>query len=323
MHVVSDLQRRPKKARLKSEFLITKFYSLCTLLQLVCVVVYTTQYCIYAKRTFVNSVWKPNDLQLTPSLSWLVKNCSHRVTETYIYAFSGVSVLVSSESAEEMLAELAARMLWTVFFSIAVLVIGVANRFAVKKNFFEFTWRNFVVRKDLLFAADVVCLSLLARAFFMADAPRRILLSYMEHCNSGLKGYMPYCSLTPLFIFIITSCFAYVLGGVVYLFNTLPKHGVMSEEEIVEYEKWKQRRQERAREMKRMQEEIRKENLRRHLMVESEAFFAERDTLGLTASAGDGTSAMLSTEAPQQHYVMHPQPQVGAKPVYREEAYTH
>ncbi|CBH09025.1 hypothetical protein, conserved [Trypanosoma brucei gambiense DAL972] len=270
MHVVSEIQRRPNKARLKSEKYIVHFYSLCTLVQLVCLIVFVTQFDMASNRTFTSSLWVENPFELAPSLVWLSKRCSHSVQNERVFAFTGVSVNISDKVVGVMFAALATEMHATFFLAVTALLVGAINRYAVKANFFEFKWRNFNVRKDCFFATEIVLISALLHSVLLAEDTHRMLHDYLDHCNTRSRGFLPYCSTVPMIIFITFAFATYFFGFLVYMWNALPKYGIMSDEEVVEYREWLRRREESVAEVKRMEEEVRRANTRLQLMLENE-----------------------------------------------------
>ncbi|EKF28950.1 hypothetical protein MOQ_007283 [Trypanosoma cruzi marinkellei] len=267
MHVVSDLQRRPNKGRLKSEQHMMFLHDIVTIVQIVCFLIYTTNFLIASRRTFVHSVWLPNPLQLVPALIVKTRECRFEVTKSNLYAFRDVHLVLSLQNSDDIFADHAIQMLLAIFFCGSALLFGVLNRSLVEHNFFSVSWRNFTLRKDIFSAFEIVMISLVLRTSLMANVSGGLLKEYLTHCGVVSDAYLPFCSLVPLFLFVSVGYFVYLFGTVVYLCNALPKYGIMSEAEIAEYKIWLRNRQERVREAKRAAEEAKRANmLLQHVM---------------------------------------------------------
>nr|CCC89384.1 conserved hypothetical protein [Trypanosoma congolense IL3000] len=279
MHVVSDLQRRPKTARLASERAVMQFYSLCSLIQLVCLIVHVTQFDMASSRTFRYSVWTSNPLELTPQLRWITSKCTLQVTSQDVFAFSNVSLTISEANVHEMFASFASTMHAAFLLSALALIFGVLNRQAVAANFYEFRWRNFVLRKGVISALELVFIIALIYILAMSKAPHRLLYEYLEFCKAKTKGSLPYCTTAPIVLFITSSLATYFIGTIVYLRNAAPRYGVMSEEEVGEYMEWLRNREERRLEVKRMMEEMKQASVRLKLVLDSEKLAESKSRL--------------------------------------------
>ncbi|EKG00643.1 hypothetical protein TCSYLVIO_008404 [Trypanosoma cruzi] len=271
MHVVSDLQRRPNRGRLKSEKRVMFLHDIATVVQIVCFLIYTTNFMIASKRTFVNSVWLRNPLQLVPALIFKTRNCRFDVTKTNLYAFRNVHLVLSINNTDDIFADHAIQMFLAIFFCGFALLLGVVNRSLVQHNFFSVSWRNFTLRKDILSAFEIVMISLVLRTSLMANVSGGLLKEYLTHCGLVSDAYLPFCSLVPLFLFASVGYFVYLFGSAVYLCNALPKYGIMSEAEIAEYKVWLWERRERVREAKRAAEEAKRANLLLQHVMRSES----------------------------------------------------
>ncbi|RNF08808.1 hypothetical protein TraAM80_02550 [Trypanosoma rangeli] len=271
MHVVSDLQRRPNKGRLNCERFVIRFYGVVTVVQLVCFLVYVTSFVIACKRTFVHSVWAPNPLELVPALQAKLQGCPFNETRRTLYAFTDVHLLLLPDNSYKIFADHAVQMYLAVFFSGFALLIGLANRCAVDVNFFGVSWRNFTFRKDVLSAIEIALISLLLRAALMANVTGALLRKYLQNCGLRSMAYLPFCSIVPLFVFISVGYFTYVVGVVMYLWNSLPKYGIMTEVETAAYDLWLRSRRSRIMEAKRAVHEAKRANMRLQCMIRSNA----------------------------------------------------
>ncbi|RNF12815.1 uncharacterized protein Tco025E_06446 [Trypanosoma conorhini] len=285
MQVVSEFQRRPNKGRLKSEKFVLSLYDVVSVVQLVCFLVYTTNFVMGCKRTFVHSVWARNDLELVPALRAKLRGCEFNVTQSTLYAFQSVSLSLEDDNSDEIFADHAVQMYLAVFFSGFTLLLGLANRWAVGLNFFSVSWRNFTLRKDALSATELAMTSLLLRATLMANVTRALLQEYLTYCGLLSHGYLPYCSLAPLFLFVSVGYFTYVVGAAVYLWNALPKYGIMTEAEAADYKVWLRNRLGRIMEARRAVEEAKMANVRLQRMIQSDAMPPPRQSAPHPATA--------------------------------------
>ncbi|KEG06477.1 hypothetical protein DQ04_13731000 [Trypanosoma grayi] len=270
MHVVSDLQKRPNKGRLKCEKRIIPLYDICSVIQLVCLVLHTTRLVIACRRTFVHSVWSRNPLELVPSLAWRTATCEYEARRGSLYAFQQVHVLLSSSNANEVFADHATYMCLAVYLSAFALALGIANRQAVEANFYNWTWRNFVVYKDLIAATEFALLCVVLRTALMANVAGSLLQDYLRHCGVVSESFLPFCGSTPLFLFVCAGFLTYVAGGAVYLWNALPKYGIMTEDEIRDYKEWLRERRAHVEEAKRVAEEAKRASMRLQLIIQAE-----------------------------------------------------
>ncbi|ESL09536.1 hypothetical protein TRSC58_02741 [Trypanosoma rangeli SC58] len=271
MHVVSDLQRRPNKGRLNCERFVIRLYGVVTVVQLVCFLIYVTSFVIACKRTFVYSVWAPNSLELVPALRAKLQGCRFNETRSTLYAFTDVHLVLLQNNSYEIFADHAVQMYLAVFFSGFALLIGLANRCAVDMNFFSVSWRSFTFTKDVLSAIEIAMISLVLRTALMANVTGAILQSYLKHCSLRSTAYLPFCSIVPLFLFISVGYFVYVVGAVIYLWNSLPKYGIMTEAETAAYDVWLRGRQSRIMEAKRAVHEAKRANMRLQCVIRSNA----------------------------------------------------
>lgn len=91
MQVVSDLQQRPRKGRLRIEKMMVRFNELCTLVQLVTFVVHTVTTVTSARHTFANPFMRTSPFALVPSLVYKTSHCNYTAVRS-IDAFDQVQV---------------------------------------------------------------------------------------------------------------------------------------------------------------------------------------------------------------------------------------
>ncbi|ORC88914.1 uncharacterized protein TM35_000141250 [Trypanosoma theileri] len=296
MHVVSDLQQRPNKSRLKCEKRIVPFYDICSVVQFVCLVIHTTKVVMTARCTFAHSLWSKNNLELVPPLVMKLDSCYYMTTRSTLYAFKDVSVELFLSGVSDVFADHAIQMGLAIFFCAFTLFFGAVNRSAVENNFFSYRWRNFVFRKDLIAALEIAMLCLVLRTALMATAAGSLLEDYLRYCKVVSRAYLPFCTVVPLFVFVGAGFATYVVGCVLYLYNALPKYGIMTEEEIVDYKVWLRGRRARIEEAKRAAEAAKLANMRLQLMMRDSSRPPLREMT---------RSASFSTSGQPDHYV-HP-----------------
>ncbi|KAH9601242.1 hypothetical protein LSM04_000623 [Trypanosoma melophagium] len=288
MHVVSDLQQRPNKSRLKCEKRILPFYDLCSVVQFVCLVIHSTKVVMAAKCTFVSSLWSRNPLKIVPSLAMKLDVCNFTTRRSTLYAFKDVPLGLYSLGANDIFADHTIQMCLAIFFCAFTLLFGVLNRSAVENNFFTFRWRNFVFHKDIIAALEFAMLCLVLRTALMANTAGTLLEDYLQYCDVFSRAYLPFCPLMQLFVFVGTGFFTYVVGCALYLYNALPKYGIMTEEEIVDYKVWLRSRRARIEEAKRTAEAAKLANMRLRIMMHDEIRPPLRETTQSTSFSTNG-----------------------------------
>lgn len=244
MQVVSDLQQRPNKGRLKMEKSIVSFYDLCTLVQLVTFIIHTVQTKISAARTFRKNFFLTNSFELAPSIVYKTQNCTFNTTRD-IYAFNQVEMKFNSSSINDVFVDQAVQMRLGIFIMAVAVFLGIMNRFSVENNFFALKFRNFVFYKDLLSATELLLISYVLQISVAAHPPAVLLRDYLTHCGIIYHAFLPYIDTITLYVFAAVGYFSYFVGLCLYLWNSMPKYGVMTPAEIEEYKTWlRQRRAE-------------------------------------------------------------------------------
>lgn len=237
MQVVSDLQQRTKKGRLKVEKRIVPFYDLCSLVQLTVFLIHTVTTMIGANRTFRHSIIISNDFELSPSIVYKTQSCSYTTVRS-IYAFSDVNMTFNASSINDVFVDDAIQMRLAIFICAVTFFIGGVNRSFVEMNFFVWKKRNFCIWKDIVSAAELLMLGYVAEIAAASGPPSLLLRDYLRHCGIESNSYLPFISHINLWVFVGVGYFTYVVGIFIYLWNALPKYGVMSPEEIEEYKAW-------------------------------------------------------------------------------------
>lgn len=242
-------------------------HDMITFVQLTCLLVYTTRFAIARGCTFVGSVWSADPLQLVPALRLKTEDCSYKVRGASFYAFENVNVVVSRDNAEDIFANQASQMYLSIYFCAFALLFSMANRVAVELNFFSFRCRNFIFRKDIITATELALLCLVLHAALMANVSGKLLRDYLQHCGVTSHVYLPFLTPTALFVFVGAGFFVYAVGIVLYLWNALPKYGILTAEEIADYRLWLRNRRRSVDEARRAAREARIASRRLRLRV--------------------------------------------------------
>ncbi|KAG5506522.1 hypothetical protein JKF63_06025 [Porcisia hertigi] len=265
MHVVSDLQQRPKKGRLMVEKNIVTFYDLCSLVQLVTFLIHTVTTVIGAKRTFTRNIMIPNEYELTPALAHKTRNCSYSTVRD-IYAFYSVHMTLTESSANDIFVDHAIQMRLAIFVCAAAIVVGGLNRTLVDVNVFVIKFRNFYFWKDIISAIELLLLAYVIQIVATAVQPAHLLRDYLLHCEVKSRAYLPFVSTVNLWVFAGVGYLSYVVGLVLYLNNALPKYGLMTPQEIEEYKAWVRSRRAEEEQARILIDEAKKVHARLHMM---------------------------------------------------------
>lgn len=237
MQIVSDLQQRPRKGRLPMEKRLVPIYDIFSLVQLVVFVIHTVQTTIGAHRTFNNNFFLQSDFSLNEAIVIKTQDCVYNSTRS-IYAFTGVDTSFTADNVNDVFVDQAIQMRLGIFVMAAAFAIGTTNRICIEVNFFVLKVRNFSFWKDILSAVEML---LLAYVFVIAASvahPSGLLDDYLTHCGMQSRVYLPFISAATMWVFGGVGFGTYALGLVLYLSNTLPKYGIMTEAEIGEYKEW-------------------------------------------------------------------------------------
>ncbi|CAD2215135.1 hypothetical protein AGDE_03961 [Angomonas deanei] len=237
MQLVSDLQQRPKKGRLKMEKSIVPFYDLCAMVQIVVFIIQTVTIYIGAYRTFVHNFFVTSHFQLAPALVYKTANCTFETTRN-IYAFNNVTMKFTSSSVNDVFVDSAIQFRLSIFVMAVALFLGMINHVFVEINLFKVQYRNFTFWKDILSACELILLGYVIQIAVAAGPPSRLAQDYLNHCGIQTRNYLPYVGVVPMYVFAGVGFGSYAVGLTLYLYNSLPKYGVMSAEEIEEYKSW-------------------------------------------------------------------------------------
>lgn len=237
MQLVSDLQQRPRKGRLRMEKRIVSFYDLCSIVQLATWLAHTVQTTIGAHRTFTNSIFVQNRFSLTSPLLYKTQGCVYNSTRS-IYAFRGVRTSFTPDSINDVFVDDAIQMRLAIFIMAVAFAVGSVNRMCVEANFFVLKKRNFYFWKDIISAVELLLLSYVFVIAVSAESPAGLLRGYLKHCNVESEVYLPFVPLAALYTFGSVGFATYAVGLFLYLHNSLPKYGIMTPAEIDEYKEW-------------------------------------------------------------------------------------
>lgn len=265
MQLVSDLQQRPKKGRLKIEKRIVLFYDLCSLVQLTVFLIHTVTTMIGASRTFRNYIIVENNFELAPALVYKTQNCTFNTVRS-IYAFSSVDMTFTVDSVNDVFVDQAIQMRLAIFVCVVTFVVGGVNRMLVEANLFVVKYRNFYFWKDIISATELILLAYVAQITSAIDPPKHLLRDYLRFCGVKGNAYLPFISTINLWVFVGVGYFTYVVGLSLYLNNTLPKYGIMTPAEIAEYKTWLRARRAEQEQSRMLIEEARKAHARLHMM---------------------------------------------------------
>lgn len=265
MQLVSDLQQRTKKGRLKIEKQIVSFYDLCSLVQLTVFLIHTVTTMIGANRTFKNYIIVENNFELAPALTYKTQNCKYNTVRS-IYAFSSVNMTFTADSINDVFVDQAIQMRLAIFVCVVTFVVGGVNRMLVEANLFVVKYRNFYFWKDIISATELILLAYVAQITAAIDPPKQLLHDYLRYCGVVGNAYLPFISTINLWVFVGVGYFTYVVGLVIYLNNTLPKYGIMTPAEIEEYKAWLRARRAEQEQSRMLIEEARKAHARIHMM---------------------------------------------------------
>lgn len=265
MQLVSDLQQRPKKGRLKIEKQIVQFYDLCSVVQLTVFLIHTVTTMIGANRTFKNYIIVENNFELAPALTYKTQNCSYNTIRS-IYAFQEVNMTFTVDSINDVFVDQAVQMRLAIFVCAVAFVVGGFNRMLVEANVFVVKYRNFYFWKDIISATELILLAYVAQITAAIDPPKHLLRDYLRYCGIDGNAYLPFISTINLWVFVAVGYFSYVVGIAIYLNNTMPKYGIMTPEEIEEYKAWLRARRAEQEQSRMLIEEARKAHARIHMM---------------------------------------------------------
>lgn len=311
MHIVSDLQQRPRKGRLRLEKRIIPFYDICTLVQLVTLLIHTVTTVLAANRTFTYSIFSNNDFELRPPLVYKTKDCEFTTVGTY-YAFSNVSVSLKLNNANDIYVDLAIQMRLAVFICSATLLLGAVNRSCVETNFFVIKFRNFYLWKDILSAAELLMLGYVFQIATAATGPRKLLKAYLENCGVRSHVYLPFVSLVNLWLFAAMGYFCYAVSLILYLYNALPKYGVMTPDEIAEYKLWLRDRRVEIEQVREYINQAKAAHARVHMMRTAEYQTGRGQSQQVRQLPLDVMARGIST--PQPYWTGYPQPETDDYP---------
>jgi hypothetical protein len=265
MQLVSDLQQRPKKGRLKVEKRIVLLYDLCSVVEFSVFLIHTVTTMIGASRTFSNYIIRMNDFALAPALMYKTQNCTYNTVRS-IYAFQDVNMTFTANSINDVFVDQAIQMRLAIFICAVAFVVGGVNRSLVEANVFVIKYRNFYFWKDILSATELILLAYVAQIAAAIDPPKHLLRDYLRHCGIEGNAYLPFISTINLWVFVGVGYFTYVVGLPIYLNNTLPKYGIMTPAEIEEYKTWLRARRAEQEQSRMLIEEARKAHARIHMM---------------------------------------------------------
>lgn len=265
MQLVSDLQQRPRKGRLKIEKHIVVFYEVCTVVQLSVFLIHTVTTMIGASRTFMKYIIVENNFELAPALVYKTQNCSYNTIRS-IYAFTNVNMTFTARSANDVFVDQAIQMRLAIFICAVTFFVGGVNRILVEVNVFVVKFRNFYFWKDIISATELILLAYVAQIAAAINPPRHLLRDYLRYCGVEGNAYLPFISTINLWVFVAVGYFTYVVGLAIYLNNTLPKYGIMTPAEIEEYKAWLRARRAEQEQSRMLIEEARKAHARLQMM---------------------------------------------------------
>lgn len=235
MQLVSHYLQRPAKKRLPSEKSIVPFFDLCVLIQATAIIVHSVTFVDSGKQTLKGGVLSSGQMELQGYLGYKLGNCMVNIT-TNLNAFTNVTSTVSGTNFYPILADYANQMRLGMILGIIAVVVGAFNRLLLELNTFVlFSFRNLIIWKDIVSAVELVLLGLLFGLASSADYPRGLLKEFFSSCGVKGKASLPFISLIPLYICGAGGFLAYAVSLILYLIHTLPKYGVLNEDEIEDY----------------------------------------------------------------------------------------
>ncbi|CCW64496.1 unnamed protein product [Phytomonas sp. EM1] len=237
MQVVSDSQRKSSKGRLKVEKRIISFVYLCTGIQLLMVFAFIVKVTLGVNRTFQHSIFSNNDYALNPVLIYKTKTCNYTTVDD-LQAFNGVSITLNAENANIVFADHALEMKSLFVLGLITMAFGIINRICIDIAFFSLKFRNMDIKKDIFSATELLLLTYLAQAAAFSEPRSALLRNYLHNCGVTSEKYLPWVSVSGLYVVVATGYFTYLVTLIIYLRNTLPKYGTMTPEEIEEYKAW-------------------------------------------------------------------------------------
>lgn len=235
MQLVSHYLQRPAKARLPSEKNIVPFFDLCVVVQATAIIVHSLVLVNSSKQTITSGVLGGQTLVLQDYLTYKLQNCELNLTQS-MDAFTNVKIDLTGTNFLPLLADFISLMRLGMIIGIIAVVVGAYNRVLVELNTFVlFSYRNLVIWKDIVSAVELVLLGFLMGIAALADSPRRVLDTFFVSCGVQSRVSLPFVTVTPLYICAGAGFFAYAVSLSLYLYHTLPKYGVLNEEEIEDY----------------------------------------------------------------------------------------
>ena len=216
MFVLGEGQRRPRKMRSKLEQFLKYYYSILTVAQFACMLVFLSFSMIAVPKTITSDMWILSDFRMAETVQLALINCSATFFRTY-WGFNDISL---SFSATKLTPYLIARCAEDVRFIIVLaclaLVFGVINRLMFDLNRYNIIIRQLTIHKEIFVLIEIgFHVALLVRAV-QADGRADFLRSFFENCGSS-KGLDSdaYTILVRTLPFILPATYIYVSSGIV------------------------------------------------------------------------------------------------------------
>ena len=200
MHLLGDLQRRPRKGRTSLEKAFKAINSLILLVQFTSLLVTATYASIFSTKTFNHHMWYPGRIELSAMLQYKLFNCTQNIT----YSFDAVGdfdMPLNSDTALDLLSYHSFYTALAVFFTLLAVASGAINKVLFDMNFYSFRYRNMVFRKSMLTTLELtfIALGLISASASVNGAP--LLKDYFKFCGVRSKRLLPYASpLTGIFV---------------------------------------------------------------------------------------------------------------------------
>lgn len=223
MHVVGERQRQPLKHRHVSENLIRILYDIVLAVKYITLLVLIATATISAKRTFAVDFWSPNGFALSPVLTYKLANCTYATTVD-MYAFRNASLTITSANNSELFTDFASQLRTLIIIAAVHVLLGAVNRELFRSNIFVKRFRHMYLHKDVLTMTEVCLLAWIFASTYHLDQQQRTLQAYFRSCNIIRTTYLPFVSLTTMYVFVGSACASFVIAVLVLLVNAVGKN---------------------------------------------------------------------------------------------------
>jgi hypothetical protein len=218
MHVVGEVQRQPSKKRHVTEKLIGALYDIGIVIKYVTFLIIVATTTIAANRTFGDGFWSPSGYLLSPILTYKLQGCEYHVVRS-IYAFHNVSVTITGHNVAELMTDFGGQLRTLIVLSGIALFLGAVNREIFRHNRFFIRWRHMYFHKDVITTVEVLLLALIFYTTFHLADQQSLLTDALHGCGVKRSAYLPFVSLTPMYVFIAAAATSFVIATCVLVYN--------------------------------------------------------------------------------------------------------